>query len=138
MIGWPDGNTLCATLPLHTVFTEGYPETIQSSDIYSPEERSNSAHHCPLSFTPLLTLRPKEASTQGIPPLLSPGPHRPAPQPEREMMHGQHRVQRVQGVPQGMYYAQYTRGSMATRVSGRHSREYYTHHGNPGYTPPPW
>ena len=41
----------------------------------------------PLTVTPLRTVRREEALTQGIPPLLSPGGDRRAPQREREMLH---------------------------------------------------
>ena len=43
-------------------------------------------------------------------PGLSPGLHCPAPQLEREMMHGQHRVQREGWCTQGMVGRLYTTG----------------------------
>jgi len=43
----------CAHDPNQWGFTEGCPVAIRSSRSFFPERRSNSAHHCPPSVTPL-------------------------------------------------------------------------------------
>ena len=69
---------LCATVPLPTCITEGYPSSIRSFLFCSPGERSNSAQHAPSSITPLGEWRRLCASSLLLFPGLSPGLHCPA------------------------------------------------------------
>jgi len=116
-IGWrKEKGPLCATSLTLRVIQGKDPSSIQSFIRFQQEERSNSAHHLPLSSHTFGRTRASLPSHPGCFSSLSPGLRRPAP---LSVLTSDPEYSRWDGVPKGVQGGIYTQGGIPGTMVGR-------------------